>query len=312
MHSELIKLKKNSYLPVAAIFTDWLVIAGCIAMSKIFNNPAVTLMAVIIIGARQHALFILVHEATHGHISPNKTVNDWASDLFCAFPLFFDTKVYRKNHLAHHRHLNSAQDPDLNRKKGRAGWDFPMSAKKLSYSIPIYILFLGPIEILAVFWGFSGFGQIARWKSEPFFLLFKLFYFSGLGVAIYLTGTAADFALYWIAPLLLVVPFVTRVRNLSEHWAISYADEKNSTREVSPSWLEGFLLTPHNVNFHLTHHTYPHIPFYRIEAAHKILVEAGEYKNAQTNGSYFIPFRGSVLADVMYGPRNSGPQEKAA
>jgi fatty acid desaturase len=310
MGHQFLQIKKNPIIPFLAITANWLIIASCIALSVYAHNPAVTALAIIVIGARQHGLFVLVHEATHGHIAPNGRVNDWISDLFCAFPLLFDTGVYRKNHLAHHRHLNSEQDPDWMRKKGRPGWTFPFSARRLSLAIPVYILILGPLEILTVFWGFSGFGQGRRWKSEPLFLTFKLVYFAAAAGLILRTGLAWPFALYWLTPMLFVLPFVTRVRNLSEHFAVTYEDDKNSTREVAPSWLEGFLLTPHNVNYHLTHHTYPYIPFYRIRAAHEQLVKTGEYAEAQLNTSYFFPFQGSVLADVLNGPKKPKSPEK--
>ncbi|MBX3022317.1 MAG: fatty acid desaturase family protein [Bdellovibrionales bacterium] len=303
MRNTQLNFRRNPVIPLLAITANWAIIAGCIALSLYTQSWTIYMLSVIVIGARQHALFIMVHEATHMHIAQNKRLNDWISDLFCALPLLFDTGVYRKNHLSHHRNLNSEQDPDWIRKQGRPGWKFPVSGARLALQIPLYVAFLGPLEILAVFWGFSGFGDKKRWQSEAPFLLFKLTYFVGVFGFLISQGFAAHLAMFWAVPMLFVLPFVTRVRNLSEHWAVSYADEMTSTREVRAPWLEGFLLTPHNVNYHLTHHLFPHIPFYRVREAHRKLIETGAYDGAQINSSYFFPYGDSVLRDVIHGPK---------
>jgi fatty acid desaturase len=73
-------------------------------------------LAVIIIAARQHALAILMHETSHYLASPNRRVNEWLGSLFCAAPILANMQNYRRAHLAHHTHLNTAEDPDWQRK----------------------------------------------------------------------------------------------------------------------------------------------------------------------------------------------------
>ena len=89
----------------------------------------VWLLAIVIIAARQHALLVLMHEGAHRSISKDRNLNDVLSDLLCGAPLLVGTRSYRKAHLAHHQHLNTAEDPDWVRKVDnqteREQWLFP-------------------------------------------------------------------------------------------------------------------------------------------------------------------------------------------
>ena len=285
------------------IIGDWLIIAACIGAAVEARNIWLNVIAIILVGTRQHALFISIHEATHWQLARNKKTNDWISDLFCAFPIFFDTEIFRRNHLAHHRHLNTQQDPDVLRKTRQTGWTLPAKPARVAMFIPAFVLAIGPKEILPVLWGFCGFNDLKRWSSERDVMVGKAVYYTLALAAILYLGIAKEFLLYWISPLLLVLPFIARVRNLAEHAVVSLENENNATREVLPSRIEAFLLSPHNVNYHLTHHKYPHIPFYHLKAAHAELAKSGEYDDAHINSAYFLPFKNSVLADVFYGPR---------
>ena len=99
---------RGTYLYLAAI------IGGTLAFYA-FNewewwlNVPVTLLAIFLIGAGQHQLTGLAHEASHHILFRNRLWNDLASDWLCMFPLFSSTQHYRLQHLAHHQFVN---DPD--------------------------------------------------------------------------------------------------------------------------------------------------------------------------------------------------------
>lgn len=297
---------------VGAVAANWAIISTCILLSEHFENVVITLAAIIVIGARQHALVVMMHEAAHVHFAKNKSLNDWFANLFCAFPLTLETDVYRKVHLAHHRHLNTRQDPDLLRKEKQSGWNLPAQPRDVAWFIPAFVFIQGPREMIALLWGFSGFGTPKRFLSETRFMLLKMSYYATIAFLIYKLNLEREFLLYWFAPVLFVLPFVARVRNLSEHAVLSLENENNSSREVVPGWLEAFLLAPHDVHFHLTHHHYPQIPFFHLREAHYDLKNAGKYADAHINYSYFYPYMNSVLWDVIHGPKPKSAEEKAA
>src|SRR6476620_12634613 len=56
---------------------EWVSIAAAIALCWIFWHPAVYLIAVMLIGARQHALIILAHDASHYRYLPTRWQNEF-------------------------------------------------------------------------------------------------------------------------------------------------------------------------------------------------------------------------------------------
>ncbi len=69
-----------------------------------------------------------MHEGTHYLLFKNRRLNAVVSELFLAWPLFITTQTYRGGHFAHHRHVNTEEDPDLMRKQRSASeWEFPTS-----------------------------------------------------------------------------------------------------------------------------------------------------------------------------------------
>jgi fatty acid desaturase len=91
-------------------------------------NVPVTLVAVVLIGAGQHQLTGLAHEASHHILFRNRLLNDLASDWLCMFPLFSSTHHYRLQHIAHHQFVNDPErDPDISQLQTSGHWlRFPL------------------------------------------------------------------------------------------------------------------------------------------------------------------------------------------
>ncbi len=278
---------------------NWSLISGLVLASISFNWLPLTLACIILIGSRQHALFVLVHEAAHFHISRIKFLNNWFSDLLCAFPLGFDTAIYRDNHLKHHRHLNTDKDPDWIRKNGRPDWTFPTTPKKLALFLPYYVFYKGPIEWAVILFRFSGLCSVQRWKSQPLFLSSKVVYYSAIGFGIVHLQILTPFLLYWVVPTFFVLPVVGRIRSVAEHFAVTYQNELTSSREIHTNPIERFVFAPFNVHYHLSHHLYPQVPFYNLRALHQRLVESGKLDGAAMSSSYVFPFKNSLLSQLL-------------
>jgi fatty acid desaturase len=95
-------------------------------------NVPVTLLAIVLIGAGQHQLTGLAHEASHHILFKNRLANDLASDWLCMFPLFSSTMHYRLQHIAHHQFVNDPErDPDVSQLQTSGHWlDFPLGKGK--------------------------------------------------------------------------------------------------------------------------------------------------------------------------------------
>lgn len=74
----------------------------------------ILLAAILVIGAIQHRLACLVHEAAHYTLFKKRERNNWLTDLLCALPLLSTVKSYRKRHRDHHLYPNDwSRDPNL-------------------------------------------------------------------------------------------------------------------------------------------------------------------------------------------------------
>jgi fatty acid desaturase len=94
-------------------------------------NVPVTIVAIVLIGAGQHQLTGLAHEASHHILLKNRFWNDFISDWFCMFPLFGSTQHYRLQHIAHHQFVNDPdRDPDVSQLQTSGHWlDFPVDRR---------------------------------------------------------------------------------------------------------------------------------------------------------------------------------------
>jgi fatty acid desaturase len=94
-----------------AILFYWYTRAG--HLSLLWNIPVVA-VAIVIVGALQHHLANLAHEAVHHTLFKNRYLNDMVSEWFCSFPMFSSTFHYGLHHLAHHQFVNDpVRDPDI-------------------------------------------------------------------------------------------------------------------------------------------------------------------------------------------------------
>jgi fatty acid desaturase len=84
----------------ATILFHWILIIGAIFLSQHFQYLWLYIITVMWIGARQHALAILMHEGAHSRLLKNKFWNDAIADIVLAWPIFVSLKSYRRNHLA--------------------------------------------------------------------------------------------------------------------------------------------------------------------------------------------------------------------
>jgi fatty acid desaturase len=86
-------------------------------------------VAIALIGAGQHQLTVLVHEASHHTLFRNRWLNELISDWFCMFPMLSTTHHYRLHHLAHHQFVNDYErDPNVPQVMVNGHWThFPMT-----------------------------------------------------------------------------------------------------------------------------------------------------------------------------------------
>ncbi len=294
----------NPILACIHIGAEWGLIVATICICQRFWHPMLYVFAVAFIASRQHALLVLMHDGVHYRLLRNRRLNDWMSEVILAWPHLVSARQYRKNHFAHHRYLNTAQDPDLKRRKGDPVWVFPMAVPDLVKTLFRDVTGLNAPVLLKLA------ASVASADTLPVgFLVVRYGFYAVAACVIVYAGALEGFALYWVIPMFTCLVFIMRIRSIAEHHAIEGPDAAYPvTRTTYASWIERIFLAPKNVNYHIEHHFFPSVPFYRLPELHAILLsKPGFREGAHMTRSYLgvleesvgraAPHRGSVRAE---------------
>jgi fatty acid desaturase len=227
------------------------------------------------------------------------------SEVGLAWPHLVTARQYRKNHFAHHKYLNSAQDPDLKRRAGDPVWVFPQTAQTLAKTLFRDATGLNAPAMLKLAAAVAKADSVAA----GFLALRYGFYAAALAIIAY-AGALEGFALYWIVPMFTWLVLIMRIRSIAEHHAIEIGEPDTAyprTRTTQPTLLERIFVAPKNVNYHIEHHFFPSVPFYRLPELHAILMSKPGYREgAHVTRTYWgvleesvgrTPNRGKVHAE---------------
>ena len=279
-----------------AIAAEWAAIILAIVLYQRFLHPILLPVVVMWIGARQHALAILMHEGTHYLLFKNRRLNAVVSELFLAWPLFITTRTYRGSHFAHHRHVNTEKDPDLMRKQN-SEWEFPKSWGALAALLTKDVL---GVHTRQLFSDFDDMWERKDTKKEgvdPYAVARVLYYVIALSAITYFRVWPM-FLLLWVVPILTWLKMIMRIRSIAEHFAIEKDHAYTQSRTTLPSFLERVFVAPRNVNFHLEHHLYPSVPFFRLPQLHAVLMkDAGFQSKAHVTSTYLGVLQECVSSD---------------
>jgi fatty acid desaturase len=245
------------------------------------SGPGTYILAVIWIGARQHALTVLGHDATHFRLLPNRRWNDVIGNLATFWPTFMAVENYRLFHGAHHRFAGTAADG--NRKIWRthtpAGeltreWTFPKTR------VAVLIMILRRAAFLTgLFWIVRGLTAAVILRRSWSEAAARMLYYTTIVTVITGTGLLREFLLYWIVPYCTAHIAFQYIRLICEHSAVYSIDPAYAvTRTTLARWWERWLITPRNINYHLEHHWYPSVPFYNLGTLHDHLMEQPRFR----------------------------------
>lgn len=269
----------NNYSHALALLFNWIVIFAMIALCLAYFNLALYIFTVIVIGARMHALAILMHDATHFRFLKNRKWNDLITNVITAYPLFTTISIYRENHLRHHRHLNTEADPDWVSKLGKREFRFPKAKREFLLTVLSYLLLIQGIR--DSIWFFRRFASVRKDASgiaenkTPRIIFFVLLFLS-----LTFLGLWKYYLLFWVVPYLSTFFMFQYIRSVAEHFGeLSYDHLLTSTRTVKVNFLERFFIAPHHVGYHLEHHLYPGVPFYHLPKLHQVLMTESSYRN---------------------------------
>jgi fatty acid desaturase len=302
--------QRSPWRGLAMVAHAWGTVALAMVIALYWTNPLTLLLAIMIIGSRQLGLAILMHDGAHGALHPDEETNLKVSQWLCAYPIFAETRAYRRYHLKHHAHTQTERDPDLILSKPfpitgasyrRKFWRDITGQTGYEQRKAQLLNALGPADRP---WG-------ARLHSLWAQLGPQIAVNAALAFGLTLLGAWWAYPVLWLLPLLTWMMVVTRVRNIAEHAVVSdSADPLRNTRTTIANRLERLFLAPYYVNYHLEHHMFFYVPAYQLPKLHAWLMMGPHRSRMEVARGYW-----GVLAKATARPLSEdkpGPLVNAA
>lgn len=277
-----------------AVLADWLMIATAIALAQLGDHPLLTVLAIIFIGARQHALTVIAHDAVHFRFLKNHRLNDWVADVIVAWPVFLSVRLFRTVHGPHHRFVGEAGDGN---RRGwrthtadgnlRPEWTYPKSRLGL-----LAILLRRAALLTGIIWVLRGLLATYVLRRPAVEIVSRTVYYALVAVALTALHWWPEFVTFWLLPYCTWHIVAQYTRLICEHsGTIGKQPGFELTRTTIPGALGRFFILPHNIGYHLEHHWYPSVPWYNLPQLHEALQEDPDFR-AHANVSHSV--RGSL------------------
>lgn len=269
----------------------WLVIFAIIGLATWWGNPIGWLLAVILVGGRQLGLAILMHDAAHGLLHPNRRVNNFLGQWLTGAAAGTDLQAYRTYHLTHHKFTQQAEDPDL-----RLSKPFPTSAASIRRKIvrdltgQVFFKQRHAQAKLAI--------QSLRSGAREQHIAIRKAFLRFLGVQAVLLGLSLTIYgwtpfLLWFVAMATTFQLFLRIRNIAEHACTTTGSEDpfSHARTTRANWLERATVAPYWVNYHGEHHLFMGIPCYHLPRAHALLGAGNHHQRMTISPGYLAVLR---------------------
>jgi fatty acid desaturase len=258
----------------------------------------VILISILIVGTRQHALFVIAHDAAHYLLYEQRWLNDLVGRL-CATVQGLSMCTYRVIHRLHHNNLYGELDPDTALHGGYPRGKWYLTRKLLKdlsgmTAWKTYAYFLGGAPALntatnVALRPLDDTSEKLRLEAKRDRNVVIGFHVAALAVFAW-TGYLVEYLVLWVLPLVTVVQAILRLRAIAEHGATTdFSSPLTAARtNTGPAWLE-WLIFPHQVNYHIEHHLYASVPHYNLPALHREMAARGVL-----DGAELLPFRATL------------------
>jgi len=285
-------------VPAGWVFVAWsafhlgLWATGLAAVVLSRGSPEVQLLVALLMGNQLHALTILQHDCGHGSAFGSRVANLWVG-RFLAWFIFMPFTTFTELHLQHHAFLGDPKkDPD-----------------EWFYDRGPFALFLRESLFLPRFVCLSLARALKpeakrRVRRE---LAFNASTYALLAAGLVHAGAVDVLVFGFVLPMLFLAAVFNPISRGYEHFPMACMDASdprrldlrhNTVTVTSP--IVGFLWA--NIIFHVEHHMYPRVPFYRLPQVHRML-RLGDYHQ--------MPYPLSGLARLRGGKNTEPPRRKA-
>jgi fatty acid desaturase len=203
--------------------------------------------ALIVNSVAAFAVFTPMHDASHRCVARAQWVNEVVGRLG-TLPLVGPFPAFRFVHLEHHKHTNDHEkDPDHWSGRGPK-WLLPLHW--MTQDLYYYFVYL------------SRWNSRPRWERTETLATLVVLYGTILGLCF--AGFALETLMIWVIP--------SRIAQMLLAWTFDYLPHRPHTITAAENRFKASLILLHPFltiallyqNYHLIHHLYPGVPFYRM------------------------------------------------
>ncbi|MDD3019967.1 MAG: fatty acid desaturase family protein [Alphaproteobacteria bacterium] len=242
--------RRNPYYWLKDTMIDWLVIGTAFAVFTYNQNPITFILAILVIGNRQHALGLLGHDGTHYTLSYNRKLNDLITNVFAWWPIGLTMSGYRNLHNMHHKFVGTPNDPEVIYKGLKAEqWHLPTKIKDVLRLAAKDLIGFGANDYFTIL-------TYAKPTNKSSFFPLAVFHFTFITASLY--AGIWQIPTVWYASMLTAFPMYFRLRLWLEHQGTDFVHRLHLNK------LEGALLAPHLAWYHWEHHACPTVPYCKL------------------------------------------------
>ena len=228
-----------------------------------FDSPLIWIPLAIVQGFTVFNFTILLHEVLHHLVFEKRhPVAERVLGLLYATPSGISASQFTRWHLDHHAELGSSEDDPKRHHlspKINARW------YKLLYATPaLFPIYFRAARRETVTYP-AELQRTIGWERR----VSILFHLSVIAVLWWVFGPLAALRAH-IIPVFFVFPIAFTLNRLGQHYDIDPNDPAKWGTLMRGSWFWNFVFL--NSNFHLEHHYFPGVPFYRLPALQRELV----------------------------------------
>ncbi len=270
---------------------DWSVIGVAWTAMSVLDSAVVTVIGIVVVASRLHALGAILHDACHKHRRSNSRMW-WLVEIVAGWPIASTIEAMRYHHLRHHAASGTPMDPYHGTVHARTAWrryaltlrgvvlPFWWTLRAIMAPVALLIPSLRTPYGRAFLQDQSGrdlrnnAAVIACARADIPQLVGQAVV---LGVAI---AAGLPVATYYLAPLVLAGILNAR-RVITEHsWQLNDGRSRRQTWETTVDHDLGVIgnavFYPHNIGMHRIHHMYPTVSFTHLrELAQAVRSSAG-------------------------------------
>jgi fatty acid desaturase len=245
----------------------WVQAAVIVGIAVWWENPIGYVLAFLLMGRTMAQFAALMHEAAHRLLFSNRRCNDIVGRWIVGYPVFTPTDAYRRVHRAHHRKEFGPDEPDI-----PLYADYPITGASFRRKLARDATGRTGARLFRE--------QAAGFRSDN--PLVRRTLWQIVLVQLVLLGIAIAAGVWWVYPLLWVLPYLTvwrvinRLRSIAEHGGMdASSDRRATTHTVRQHPIARFCLVPYWIGWHLAHHVDAGIPMRHLPRYHRALVESG-------------------------------------